>query len=136
MTPRFLVQTSGRKMQSHSEMPKTGRVICLFLATQHVRSSSPTWDQIHAPCIGSMEPQLLDCLGHFIRFLALLTRDWTLLGKAFLLHLCILLESASVPLHHAGALNIQSSCAWISGLAKGFLTGICYLWVQQVSQTR
>ena len=68
MTPRFLVQTSRRKMQSHSEMPKTGRVICLFLATQHVRSSSPTWDQIHAPCIGSMEPQLLDCLGHFIRF--------------------------------------------------------------------
>ena len=68
MTPRFLVQTSGRKMQSHSEMPKTGRVICLFLATQHVRSSSPTWDQIHAPCIGSMAPQLLDCLGHFIRF--------------------------------------------------------------------
>lgn len=84
----------------------------------------------------SWSPGLCFLLYHFIRFLALLTRDWTLLGKAFLLHLCILLKSASVPLHHAGALNIQSSCPWISGLGKGFLTGICYLWVQQVSQTR
>ena len=84
----------------------------------------------------SWSPGLCFLLYHFIRFLALLTRDWTLLGKAFLLHLCILLESASVPLHHVAALNIQSPCPWIFGLGKGFLMGIFYLWIHQVSQIR
>ena len=51
MTPRFLVQTSGRKTQSHSEMPKTRRVTCLFWATWYVRSSS-------LPRIESMPPAL------------------------------------------------------------------------------